>query len=495
MGHNCQTVIFSDKAYNAIIDETFRKHPIETGGILLGHVLDNGLWIVMEVIPPGIDSIHQYAYFEYDEKFVNYLAESVASKYAIKLELLGLWHRHPGSMDTFSGTDDGTNSLFASLSPYGAISALVNVDPNFRLTMRHVSNPLHYEVVDFEIGDYLIPESYFNLCHYPYKDLNPPPTSHSASVWKPIESMPKQKSRPDDVICSGGGNIKNKGKSVKWLVAILLAAFCLILFTMINTSHNILMDDVNKKAVLVEQLYNPSDIGRLYDIGLLSVTQDMLVPSDAAIDTVAYAFLMIAFFILLAAVFTDCFVCRGFWYYIAASGIIALLIVFLLPIELSIAFFTFTLLLTTGLGLICTSIICAISVMTPNKRPWYKRNKNRYAQEDLAIRALEPDAEGSFEDGKLVYTIVRAHVGSEQTDTLAYQMVFSSNYLKDSLIRIYLIMPDIDDVLRKKKSNSLFVVKTDNVGEKYLELNDDASLNGADTIKRFYKWIDDLVRI
>ena len=121
MNKYCQTIIFSDKAYNAIIDETFRKDPIETGGILLGHVLDNGLWVVMEVIPPGINSVHQYAYFEYDEKFVNYLAESVATKYENKLELLGLWHRHPGSMDTFSGTDDGTNRIFASLKSCGAI--------------------------------------------------------------------------------------------------------------------------------------------------------------------------------------------------------------------------------------------------------------------------------------------------------------------------------------------------------------------------------------
>ena len=173
MSKECQTIIFSDKAYNAIIDETFRKDPIETGGILLGHVFDNGIWVVMEVIPPGIDSVHQYAYFEYDEKFVNYLAESVATKYENKLELLGLWHRHPGSMDTFSGTDDGTNRVFASLRSYGAISGLVNVDPKFRLTMRHVSNPLRYEIVDFEVGDDLIPEEYFKLRHFPKKGLNP----------------------------------------------------------------------------------------------------------------------------------------------------------------------------------------------------------------------------------------------------------------------------------------------------------------------------------
>ena len=53
MDNNCQLVVFSDKAYNAIIRETFEWDPVETGGILLGHILDNGCWIVMEVLPPG----------------------------------------------------------------------------------------------------------------------------------------------------------------------------------------------------------------------------------------------------------------------------------------------------------------------------------------------------------------------------------------------------------------------------------------------------------
>lgn len=173
MNQHCQFIVFSNKAYNAIIDETIKKDPIETGGILLGHVLDNGTWIVMEVLPPGIHSTHEYAYFEYDEGFVNYLANSVASKYEQELSLLGLWHRHPGSMDYFSPTDNKTNAKFASINPYGAISGLVNVDPRFRLTMRHVSIPLQYEIVNFEVGDDLIPEAFFELKHFPKVGLHP----------------------------------------------------------------------------------------------------------------------------------------------------------------------------------------------------------------------------------------------------------------------------------------------------------------------------------
>ena len=171
--------MFSDKAYNAIIRETFEWDPVETGGILLGHILDNGCWIVMEVLPPGYSEgregnnvHHEMGYFEYNQRFVNYLANSVATQYKIPLELLGLWHRHPGSMDHFSSTDDGTNLTFASQNPNGAISGLVNVDPQLRMTMYYIQHDdtgmrrPNYQTVDVEVGSDLIPEEYFEMQYY-----------------------------------------------------------------------------------------------------------------------------------------------------------------------------------------------------------------------------------------------------------------------------------------------------------------------------------------
>lgn len=170
---NCHMVVFSNRAYNAIIQESFGKNPLETGGILLGHVLDNGVWIVMEVLPPGPKSIFQESYFEYDYAFVNYLAQSVANQYKEPLDLLGLWHRHPKSMDVFSATDDGTNITFAQLNPAGVISGIVNIDPNFRITMYHLEYPMrqlmerpNYSLVDVEIGDDIIPDKYFELRYF-----------------------------------------------------------------------------------------------------------------------------------------------------------------------------------------------------------------------------------------------------------------------------------------------------------------------------------------
>lgn len=199
MSKKCETVIISDKAYNAMIRESFAKHPVETGGILLGYILDNGLWVVMEMIPPGINGVFETAYFEYDQDFVNYLGTSIANQYKEPLQVLGLWHRHPGSMDYFSSTDDGTNSEFASKNPYGVISGLVNIDPSFRLTMYHLDHNngvrprnIAYSTVDVEVGDDLIPEKFFALRYVDEErsELHPTPTHTNTKVAQ-TRSVPK----------------------------------------------------------------------------------------------------------------------------------------------------------------------------------------------------------------------------------------------------------------------------------------------------------------
>lgn len=140
----------------ALLVETREKIATETGGVFLGKYLD-GIWYVVETIDPGPKAIFKTAYFEYDQDYINHLINKISRLYSQQLDLVGLWHRHPGSLDSFSMTDDGTNSKYAELSPSGAISGLVNIDPVFRLTMYHVSLPLNYEKIEWMVDDELIP--------------------------------------------------------------------------------------------------------------------------------------------------------------------------------------------------------------------------------------------------------------------------------------------------------------------------------------------------
>lgn len=485
MSQTCLAVIFSNKAYNAIIDETFRKDPVETGGILLGHVFDNGIWVVMEVIPPGIDSIHQYAYFEYDEKFVNYLADSVATKYENKLELLGLWHRHPGSMDVFSGTDDGTNKVFASLRPSGAISGLVNVDPNFRLTMRHVSTPLHYEIVDVEVGDDLIPEEYFKLRHFPAKGLNPAPDVEKKNELMSIGSMSEQKSSSNNK-----KSIREQINSLDWKslrlpVLGLLAIFFLSLFLMLQSSQWIVSDDTDMQVALFEILYRASDDEGIY------LLKNTLIPvcikPVTAVNIIKYSLLMISALLM------------GLTYIphvrkklITGSGIFALLILLILPVRLSMAFCILLILVMLACVVIGSSILQTRRKAKPvDAGPWYQTHKDVFAEEDRLIRAVEPNAERCFEGGKLLYMVITDRKVVGQDHPLAYQVVFSEDYIKSGAIRIYLIIPDIDDMLLDGNNLKSPYLKIDDMGEKYLDFKErDANLNGASQIECLYKWIE-----
>ena len=507
MSNYCQTVIFSDKAYNAIIDETFRKDPIETGGILLGHVLDNGLWVVMEVIPPGIDSVHQYAYFEYDEKFVNYLAESVATKYENKLELLGLWHRHPGSMDTFSGTDDGTNRIFAGLRSCGAISGLVNVDPNFRLTMRHVSNPLHYEIVDVEVGDDLIPEDYFKLRHFPEKGLNPAPYSEKKNDWKNIGSMSEQKSNSTSETSIAIQPKKTDVKHLKSTVLILLSAFFLLFFVVVQTSQNIVGDSTSKQSTLFELVYNSTDSDGICireakeavtekdkktgkEIIKKKAQEAEYIEQHTSINVVKYGFLAISA-LLISIIFIP--LCRKEYAYCGiGSFALAFLVLTLSPIALSVAFFALVVLLGLLLSLISIGVLNLIEfVKAYQNMPWYQKRKDLFYDEDAAILKAETNAERSFEEGKLVYTVITNRHITRQEHTLAYQMIYSTNYINDGSIRIYFIMPELAEMFTSENGLKSSYVKIDDNGDMYLEFaSEDKRMNGAETIKHLYKWVD-----
>lgn len=155
-------VIFSDRAYASVMAETTEKIETETGGLFLGTV-EGETWYIVEAIDPGPNSVFEVAYFEYDKKYTQHLINKIANLYSEKLSLIGLWHRHPGSFDVFSTTDNGTNAKYAAMRSCGAISGLVNIDPTFRFTMYHVARPCKYTKIKYLVGDNLIPKKYLTL--------------------------------------------------------------------------------------------------------------------------------------------------------------------------------------------------------------------------------------------------------------------------------------------------------------------------------------------
>ena len=146
-------LIIGDRAFADILLEVVQHLSTETGGILLG-VQGGERWYVLESLDPGPKAIRQPAYFEYDHAYVNHLANVVCKRYMQRLSLIGLWHRHPGSFDQFSGTDDSTHTRYLAQADGRIISCLVNLDPTFRLSPFVVSGtPPRHQRIRYLVGD------------------------------------------------------------------------------------------------------------------------------------------------------------------------------------------------------------------------------------------------------------------------------------------------------------------------------------------------------
>ncbi|MFM7794736.1 MAG: Mov34/MPN/PAD-1 family protein, partial [Microcystis panniformis] len=100
--------IFSQKSFLAVAAETYESYKTETGGIFLGIRTPNK-WYILETLDSGLNPIFRPGYFEYDNAYINHLSNKIARFYREPIEVLGLWHRHPGSFDYFSLTDDTIN--------------------------------------------------------------------------------------------------------------------------------------------------------------------------------------------------------------------------------------------------------------------------------------------------------------------------------------------------------------------------------------------------
>jgi proteasome lid subunit RPN8/RPN11 len=157
-------IVLSRQAYLSIVSEVSVFSGRETGGIFLGTIEDN-TWYIIESIDPGYhETIREQAYFVYDVDYINHLANIRYRLYNRELILLGLWHRHPGSMDVFSGADRETNKKFVENCTNGSISALINIDPLFRISMYYISPDLHYtKIKNIEHGNNYIPGELLEL--------------------------------------------------------------------------------------------------------------------------------------------------------------------------------------------------------------------------------------------------------------------------------------------------------------------------------------------
>lgn len=145
----CIHCYINDRAYASVITEVMTNGQDETGGVFLGYII-NRAWYIVESVDPGLDTVNQRTFFQWDTDYVNHQAERLSRIYQRPLTILGFWHRHPGSMDYFSGQDEATIKINLDELRFGLLSMLVNVDPKLRMTFYYCYGndimPIRYDV-------------------------------------------------------------------------------------------------------------------------------------------------------------------------------------------------------------------------------------------------------------------------------------------------------------------------------------------------------------
>lgn len=149
----CKEAVMSRRAYASIIAEAYANGENESGGVLLGHKGD-GKWYVVEATDPGFDAYHTPVRHEMNNRYVNYQYRILSRLYSDELYLVGFWHRHPRTFNSFSGLDDKVNESYVKVIGEGAMSFLLNFTPEPVLTCYFMdSDDMCYHKVRLTVDD------------------------------------------------------------------------------------------------------------------------------------------------------------------------------------------------------------------------------------------------------------------------------------------------------------------------------------------------------
>ena len=132
------TVYFTSRSYLQVVQEVSRYPGVETGGVFLGRRIGNDFY-VFESVDAGRNAVRAPGSLKLEFEYIEHLGDVYKDIYK-DLGVLGMWHRHPGDFDVFSSADHLSNADYANMFN-GAISGLVNIDPDYRLQLFYVSPP------------------------------------------------------------------------------------------------------------------------------------------------------------------------------------------------------------------------------------------------------------------------------------------------------------------------------------------------------------------
>ena len=122
-GYQCAHLM--DGAIKVIKEDIARFHPLETGGILIGHYDSNFKQATIQIaISAPLDSMHGYTSFERGIQGIAGEIAEAKQKNSL-LHYVGEWHSHPNESPLPSSTDAWQMQKFALGRYYGAQTPLL----------------------------------------------------------------------------------------------------------------------------------------------------------------------------------------------------------------------------------------------------------------------------------------------------------------------------------------------------------------------------------
>lgn len=98
----------SEAALQDLNAEANRAYPLETGGVLVGYVAENGEPVVFGAIGPGPAAVHQRQRFTPDHVWQCQQLDAAFAKSSSALVYVGDWHTHPDGSPRMSWLDHRT---------------------------------------------------------------------------------------------------------------------------------------------------------------------------------------------------------------------------------------------------------------------------------------------------------------------------------------------------------------------------------------------------
>ncbi len=152
-------VFIAKIAYELMKREVQAADDLETGGVLIGYITENGEFVITVATEPGSKAIKEASLFLKDEEFTQQQLEEAFKTFGDKGLYLGEWHYHPRGAYAPSGTDIKSLTQIAKQDSYRTDTPLLIIlssDCEFGLTIHDQNGScvkLPLEVIETSISD------------------------------------------------------------------------------------------------------------------------------------------------------------------------------------------------------------------------------------------------------------------------------------------------------------------------------------------------------